>query len=232
MATAGDLIALARDITDLDNVDLPNSLIQQYLKDGFQRIVNLERRWPMYEASYTFNTVNNQREYPISGIGSGDLREVVSLVDTSTSGNRLQMSSADVAEGIWNGSFDTPSRPLYYVEWGEIIRLYPKPDGVYPISVRGYRKPSYLWVANTTLEIDCDERFHLPLAYYAISQAYRRQEDNEMMNSYKQSFDEAVSLARRDMMRIPSSQPLVMSSGTARFSEKYWLESLGRNLGP
>ena len=141
------------------------------------------------------------------------------------------MTSADVAEGIWNGSFDTPSRPLYYVEWGDIIRLYPKPDAVYPISVRGYRKPSYAWVADTSQQVDCDERFHTALAYYAISQAYRRQEDNEMMNSYKQSFDEAVGLVRRDMMRIPSAQPLVMAAGTARFTEKYWLESLGRNLG-
>ena len=134
-------------------------------------------------------------------------------------------------EGIWNGSFDTPSRPLYFTEWGEIINLYPKPDAIYPITVRGYRKPSYNWVSDTSLTVDCDERFHLPLAYYAISQAYRRQEDNEMATSYKQSFDEAVTLARRDIMRSPSAGPVILSGGTARFSEKYWLESLGRNLG-
>ena len=60
MSTTQDLITLVRDITDLDNVDLPNSLITQYLKDGFQRIVALERRWPMYETSYSFNTVADQ----------------------------------------------------------------------------------------------------------------------------------------------------------------------------
>ena len=48
---------------------------------------------------------------------------------------------------------------------------------------------------------------------------------------YKQSFDEAVGLARKELMRPPSHQPVVMSRGTVRPSEKYWLESLGRTLG-
>lgn len=231
MATAQSLINLVRDITDLDDVDVPTSLIRQYMKDGFQRIINLERRWSFYETSYTFNTVANQRSYAISSIGSGNLREIVSLVDTSTSGNRLTITSPDTAEEVWNGTFDTPSRPLYFTEWGDTINLYPKPDTVYPISVRGYRKASYTWVEDNSQEVDCDERLHLAIAYYAISQIYRQLEDNEMAQMYKGSFDEAVSIARRELMRSPSARPMVMSKGGARFTEKYWLESLGRTLG-
>jgi len=230
MSTVSDLTIIVRDITDLDSVDLPLSLIQQYMKDGFQRIINLERRWPFLQETYSMNTVVNQREYPISGIGSGDLREVISMVDNSTSGNRLTLTSTDYAEAMWNGSLDTPSRPLHYTLWGDTISLYPKPDAVYPITVRGYRKPSYTWVTNNTLEIDCDDRFHLAIAYYTISQSYKRQEDNEMSAMYKQSFDEAVSLARRKIMRPDSHRPAVLSKGGTRFSEKFWLESLGRTL--
>jgi len=230
MSTVTELTVIVRDITDLDSVDLPLSLIQQYMKDGFQRIINLERRWPFLQETYTMNTVNGQREYPISGIGSGDLREVVSMVDNSTSGNRLTLTSVDYAEAMWNGSLDIPSRPLNYTLWGDTISLYPKPDTVYPITVRGYRKPSYTWVTNNSLEIDCDDRFHLAIAYYAISQSYKRQEDNEMSAMYKQSFDEAVSLARREIMRPDSHRPMVLSKGATRFSEKFWLESLGRTL--
>jgi hypothetical protein len=230
MSTLNDLTAIVRDITDLDEVDLPLSLIRQYMKDGFQRIVNLERRWPSYETTYTMSTTSNQRAYPISSIGGGDLREVVSMIDNSQSGNRLTLTSTDEAERVWNGSLDTPARPLYYTEWGDIINLYPKPDAVYPITVRGYRKPSYLWVNDGAVEIDCDERFHLAMAYYAISQSYKRLEDNEMSAMYKQSFDEAVSLARREIMKPNSHRPMVMSKGLVRFSEKFWLESLGRTL--
>lgn len=231
MSTTQQLIDFVRDVTDLDDVDLPTSLVKSYMLDGFKRIINLERRWPFYETTYTLNTVNNQRDYAQSSIGSGDLRDVISLVDNSTSGNRLRLISIDDAESVWHGSFDTPSRPLFYSEWSDTIKLYPKPDGVYPLTVRGYRKPSYGWVNDVTLVVDCDERLHDAIAYYAISQAYKRQEDPEMSNVYKQSFDEAVALARKELMRPNGNRQVVMSRGVVRPSEKYWLESLGRNLG-
>jgi hypothetical protein len=102
---------------------------------------------------------------------------------------------------------------------------------VYPLIIRGYRKPSYAWVNNTALAPDLDYRFHQPLAYYAISQAYKRQEDNEMSAVYQRSFDEAVALARAEVMRPPSHRPMIMSRGNVMPNSKYWLESLGRTLG-
>jgi len=231
MSTAAELKDFVYNILDLDAADLPTSLVYQYLKDGFQRVINLERRWPFLETTYTLNTTASQRDYAISVIGSGDLREVISVVDTSSSGNRLSLISIDEAEAVWHGSFDTPSRPLFFSEWSETIKLYPKPDKVYALVIRGYRKPSYTPFVTTTLEVDCDERLHLAIAYYAISQAYKRQEDNEMASMYKQSFEEAVSLARKDMMRASGHRPMIMSRGAARPSEHYWLQSLGRTLG-
>lgn len=213
MATTDDLVAFVRSITDLDEADLPAVLIKQYMKDGFQRIINLERRWPFFETTYSLNTVADQRDYPIKNIGEtlpgaedGDLREVISIIDNSSSGNRLSIVSLDDAEAVWHGSFDTPSRPLLFAEWGDVIKFYPKPDVVYPLTIRGYRKPRYDWVADGTQQVDCDERLHDAIAYYAVSQVYKRQEDSEMSNVYKQSFDEAVSLARNDLMR-----PLVIA---------------------
>ena len=231
MSTTQELITFVRDITDLDEADLPSSLIVSYLKDGFQRIINLERRWPFLETTYTLSTVAGQRDYPTSSIGSGDLREVTSVLDNSTSGNRLSLISIDEAEAVWHGSFDTPTRPLFYAEWGDVIKLYPKPDTVYPLTVRGYRKTSYTWTTNLNLQVDCDERLHNAIAYYAVAQAYKRQEDPELSNVYKQSFDEAVMLARKELMRANGHRPMVMSRGFVRPSEKYWLESLGRTLG-
>jgi len=231
MATTREIRQLVWDIMDLEDVDLPGALVVQFIRDGFDRIINLERRWPFYEASYTLNTVAGQRDYPISSIGTGNLREVVSILDNSSAGNRLGIVSLDEAEAVWHGSFDVPTRPLLFAEWGDVIKLYPRPDTVYPLSIRGYRKPSYTWTTDIDVAPDCDERFHTALAYYAISQAYKRQEDNEMTQMYKQSFDEAVSLAKQDIMRPPSHRPMIMSRGNVRPNSKYWLESMGRTLG-
>ena len=231
MSTTLELITFVRDITDLDDADLPSSLIRQYMKDGFNRIINLERRWPFLEETYSLSTVAGQRDYPMSTIGSGDLREITSILDDSTVGNRLSIITVDEAENIWHGSFDTATRPLFFAEWSDTIKLYPKPDTVYPLVIRGYRKPSYTWVTDTSQQIDCDDRLHDAIAYYAVSQAYKRQEDNEMARAYKDSFDEAVGIARKELMRGPSHRNMVLSRGTVRPSQKYWLESLGRNLG-
>ena len=94
-----DVRLMVRNISDLDTTDLPNSVLDDFVKEAFQRIIVLERRWPKYQETYTFNTVVNQRAYTIATIG--DIREVISLVDTSTSGSRLTMIPYDNAEEIW-----------------------------------------------------------------------------------------------------------------------------------
>lgn len=231
MSTVNELIALVRDITDLDEADLPTPLVKSFIRDGYDRMINLERRWPFFESSTTFDTVAEQRDYALSDIGGGTFREITSLVDTSMAGNRLRLTAIEDAERVWNASLDTSSRPLYFVEWANSIKLYPKPDTVYPISVRGYRKPTYEWLNDSNLQVDCDDRLHTALAYYAISQAYKRQEDNEMSTVYKQSYEEAVMLARKDLMRTPAARPVVLSGGGPAFNERYWLQQLGRSLG-
>ena len=231
MSNVNELIQLVRDITDLDEADLPVALIRTYIKDGYDRVINLERRWPFFETSATLSTVSGQRDYPLSSIASGTFREITSIVDTSMAGNRLSLVSIDDAERVWNAALDSPSRPLYFVEWGDNIKLYPKPDAVYPLSIRGYRKPTYTWVTDANVQVDCDERLHTAIAYYAISQAYKRQEDTEMANVYKQSFDEAVGLARGELMRSPAHRPMIFAGGSPRFNENYWLQQLARGMG-
>ena len=87
-----------RSMADLDETDLPDSVIDQFAREGFQRIYTLERRWPYLQETYTFNTVAQQREYTISAIG--DIREVISLVDTSASGNRFTLIDHNNAEEV------------------------------------------------------------------------------------------------------------------------------------
>ena len=101
MTTIVQLRSLVRQITTIDSsADLPDSLIDTYAKDGFQRMLNLERRWPFLEVTYTMNTVANTRQYLISSISTGNLREITSVVDTSVAGNRLHLIATDEGERI------------------------------------------------------------------------------------------------------------------------------------
>lgn len=218
-----------RNMADLDEVDLPDSIIDQFAREGFQRIYSLERRWPWLQETYSFNTVANQREYTISTIG--DIREIISVIDSSTSGARLTLIPYDNAEEIWLGNTDVPSRPYFFSFWDKKLQLWAKPDAVYPMVVRAYRNPVYTWLTNTGETIDLDEWFHALLPYFILARVYQRQEDAQLSQMYMNSFEEGVGLARRDLMKASSAQPVVMSAGRQYPTMKRWLQTLGATLG-
>lgn len=212
----GDIRSKVRSITDMDTIDLPNDLLDMYAKDGYQRMISLERRWPFFQKSYTLSTVAEQRDYSISSIGSGDALEITSIVDGTSGGQRLTLISHEDAEAVWSGTSDTPGRPLHFSFWADELYIWPKPDTVYTLSLRGYRKPID-WAANTTTEIDADARLHQAVVYYTVAQVYQLQEDVELSSFYRNSFDEAVRIVASDIMRPSSHRPLVLSG--SRFHE-------------
>ena len=227
--TLTQLRTQVRNMVDLDETDLPDSVVDQFAREGFQRIYSLERRWPYLQETYTFNTVANQREYTIATIG--DIREIISVVDTSTSGARLTLIPYDNAEEIWLGNTDVPSRPYFFSFWDKKLQLWAKPDAIYPITVRAYRNPLYTWLSDATLTIDLDEWFHALLPYFVIARVYQRQEDSDLSAMYMRSFEEGVGLARRDLMKASSAQPVIMSAGRQYPTMRRWLQTLGATIG-
>ena len=226
--TLTTLRSQVRVMADLDDTDLSNAVIDQFAREGFQRIYALERRWPILQESYTFNTVANQREYTISTIG--DIREIISVVDTSTQGARLTLIDYNDAESIWLGNLDVASRPYFYSFWDKKLQLWAKPDIVYPMTVRAFRNPVYTWLTDITESIDLDEWFHAILPYFVLARVYQRQEDSDLANMYMKSFEEGVAFARRDLMKASSAQPVIMSGGRQYPTMKRWLQTLGRTL--
>ena len=226
--TLTTLRSQVRDMSDLDATDLSDAVIDQFAREGFQRIYALERRWPILQETYTFNTVANQREYTISTIG--DIREIISVVDTSTQGARLTLIDYNDAESIWLGNLDVASRPYFYSFWDKKLQLWAKPDIVYSMTVRAFRNPVYTWLTDTSEDIDLDEFFHAILPYFVLARVYQRQEDSDLANMYLKSFEEGVGIARRDLMKASSAQPVVMSGGKQYPTMKRWLQTLGRTL--
>jgi len=226
--TLTTLRSQVRDMSDLDSTDLSDSVIDQFAREGFQRIYALERRWPILQATYTFNTVADQREYTISTIG--DIREIISVVDTSAQGARLHLIDYNQAEMVWLGNLDVAARPYFYSFWNKKLQLWAKPNIVYPMTVRAFRNPVYSWLDDPEEDIDLDEWFHAILPYFVLARVYQRQEDSDLSTMYMRSFDEGVAFARRDLMKASSSQPVVMSGGRQYPTLQRWLQTLGRTL--
>lgn len=229
--SADNLRDTVRDITDLDSTDLPDTLLDLYIRDGYYRILDAGDRWPFLEKSFTFNTVANQRAYPIANFTADPIAEVISIVDNTGTGWRLDIISYDEGERTYAGSYDTSGDPLFYAVWEGSIHLFPKPSNVRTLSVRAYREPIDWITADGN--VDASPNLHFPLAYYACSRVYQRLEDTVMADTYKRAFDEGVALARQAILKPANHAHLVLSAGrtTGRPTFQGWLESLGRTLG-
>lgn len=229
--TATQLRQTVRDITDLDSEDLPDSLLNLFIRDGYYRILDVEKRWSFLEQSFTFNTVAEQRAYSISAFTADPMSQIVSIIDNTGVGMRLDMVAYDMAEQTYNGSYDTSGDPLFYAVWDGQIHLFPKPNNVRTLTCRGYREPVD-WVT-TGDAVDASPSLHFPLVYYACSRVYQRLEDSAMAAVYKQAFDEGVSLARANIMKPMSHGHLIMAHGQTKGRPTYkgWLQQLGKTLG-
>ena len=229
--TAQGLRDVVRDITDLDATDLPDGLLNLYIRDGYYRILDTGERWSFLEKSFTFNTVSEQRAYPVANFTADPISEVISIVDPTGVGYRLDMIGHDEAEATYVGSYDISGDPLFYTVWEGNIHLYPKPNNVRTLNVRAYREPTD-WITSAG-NVDASPNLHFPLAYYACSRVYQRLEDTVMADTYKRAFDEGVALARASIMRPTSHAHMVLNAGRTKGRPTYkgWLQNLGRTLG-
>ncbi len=229
--TAPQLRNTVRQIVDLDTDDLPDSLLDLYIRDGYYRILDLHNRWSWLETSFSFQTIPNGRTYLVSGFTADPIAQVVSIVDNTAVGNRLQMIGYDEAEAVYVGAYDIAGDPMFYAVWNDRIHLYPKPNNQRTLTCRGYRQPvDWVGIDGT---VDAHPSLHFPLVYYAVSRVYQQLEDAQMSAIYKQSFDEGVALAASNVNKPTSHTPMIMSHGATagRPTYKGWLQALGRNLG-
>lgn len=210
--TLNDIVTKVREVTELDSTDVPTSVIQMYIRDGYNQIINLERRWSFLESKFQMTTTANVNEYNIDDFTTDDIREVISIVDDE--GTRLEYILYDEAEDLFLDVTAPIKRPIMYSMWAGKIYLFPKPNAVYTATVRAYRYPNDWVTANGT--VDGPASFDIPLVYYAISRIYQSQEELQTAMKYEQSFAEAISIARRDLTRPPSNSPVVFAGGSRK----------------
>ena len=229
--TASTIRSTVRSITDLDTTDIPDSLLNLYIRDGYYRILDLEKRWDFLETSFTFNTVSEQRAYTISGFTADPIGQIVSVIDVSGIGMRLEMVGHDMAEQTYLGAYDTSGNPLFYSFWQGKIHLYPKPNNVRALAVRAYREPVD-WVT-TGANVDASVNLHFPLVYYVCSRVYQRLEDSTMAAEYKAAFTEGVVLAKENLLKPNSHAHLRLSQGqtSGRPTFQGWMLKMGQDLG-
>lgn len=209
MTTLAELRALVQQQTETGETELPSSTIDDYLKQGFERTVNAEVRWPFYQKTWTLTQTTG--EYTISMPTDLDIPGIMSFRDTDRN-VRLSYIDSEEAEDRFGGiGSANGSQPWYFTVWADTITLWPNTtyteDKDY--ALRGYRLP-LAFPTSSTDSPDCDSRLHDALAHYATALAYAQQEDLELENQYMRRWQQDVELARQIIMSSPQAHPLIM----------------------
>lgn len=200
---------------DLDEDDLVDDLLDQFVLEGFNRTFAEEAAWPFFETLWTFEVPSGATtiEEPADLANPSGMRNAV------TNRNILHVAHRVAIENFQGEIL--AGEPNLFSMWGGIIYLWPTPteeDRTY--QMRGYRKPS--WTGVPTDELDGDARLHPAIAHYACSLAYAQLEDTELEAQYMARWQQVMFDIRNDIMRPQHTHPLILN-GASKRSGGIWI---------
>jgi len=235
--------------------DIDQDLVLQFMKEGYQRIVSTNNRYPWFQASWAFSTLPDTHAYstgfstisafsPYVAVSpdvlalnqtTANIRQVINVVNSTNGGNELIYIDQFKAEAIWVGTNDVSGIPVYWTLWNNAINLWPRPDSTtYTINIRGYRQPDLTWLSDSansssTAYVDLDNEFQFMLVNYTLGRIFQFQEDPTMAQVYMNHFEIGVAVAVKNLTAPNSNQPILMSAGL-QLNGKYWWNNTPNNF--
>lgn len=194
---------------DVDDRDLPDSILNVYLQESFDRTMLFTNMWPRNEMLWQLSKVANATSVTLpADLSIPTILSVVGLDD----GFRLVQIDQESAEQHFGLNTNT-GKPAYFSIWGGELYLWPQvtTETTYDLILRGYRQPVWTNAASTIPDID--PRLHASLAYFALGLAYAKEEDEVMEGIYMARWTRDVGQAAKMILEPSHNRPLVMHGG-------------------
>lgn len=211
-----------RDVMDVDEEDLPDAVLDLFLREGWDEIIAADDSWPWLYSEETIEvTPSNTPEVPIR-----DVRAL--LRRTGAEGMELQQIGWEEGQKTWIGTSDQSGTPRY---WSispkhDEIKLWPNPSTTFDLTVQGYLTPDYSWLdeAGDLSPTQLPEAMHPLIPTWALYKAYLKEEDTEMAQAYLQNFSTGLERHRKRQNNADPRRPIVMHRGIpARRSMADWM---------
>lgn len=211
---------LVRTHADLDTSDLPDTVLDFFLKEAYAQVTRKVKRWPFFQGSWSYNTVAGTKDVLLSTIGS----DCDSVTEIMAPNWVLREAGRDQADKLYPTLYVTSGQPTMYARWGATpsIRLYPTPDGVYALQIRGFQKADTAWFTTASgagVPSQLPDDLHLALIEWALYRAYMQQDDPLGASQHREAYLECVTGVERDLASPIAAQPLILGRGsqTARY---------------
>jgi len=197
---------------DVDDEELPDSILNVYFQEAFERTLAADNRWPRYEYSWELTKAEGEDSIVLPpDLNLPSLMSVLSVTD----GYQMTMLDHIDAERMFPSQYDyNGGQPVYYSIWQRQVWLWPRVDTAseYALRLRGYRQPAWSNVASAAP--DLDERLHITLCYYAIALAYAAQEDEILEGQYMSRWDRDLRTQMKAILESVHNQPLILHGGS------------------
>lgn len=203
------LRAYVRQHLDLDEDEVPNSMLDVWARDASIKISRSRKRWPFYETSWQLTLTDGVSDYPLSAL-SPTPDEITSVVRND---RRLIYMGRDDAEAAYLPYQQHGGYVTYWNTWGDVLRLYPTPSGSDLLYLRGYRKATDWVAAGAGATPDFPDEFHDAIRLYLLAMAYLQQEDPEMAQQFVSAFNSEMDILKKQFGDAPGSYPLVLGGG-------------------
>jgi hypothetical protein len=226
--TAGAIRSFVRTHLDVDADELPNELLDTFMRDGVIRIISYFDESPIWlQVDYGFATVVGQQSYDLDSTAGLISPKPLQAID-DVRGPLYSLSPRPHRQIRSEYRTDAPTgTPQNYSIWGRSLYLWPKPAKAEVYQILGVRQPNWDWLTSPTQVPDLPEEFHPLIAQWALARSYAQQDDPEMANFYRGEFStELKNIAQRWRSNL-TAQPLVLNGGSGH--EAYRTE---RTLGP
>lgn len=208
-----ELREVVRTQTETVSNELPDSTIDWYLRQAYDRTIAFDNEWPFFQKTWFIELPIGEASFALPADVNEPGLQSLRHVDR---GYRLEMMSHNEADE-WFGYLDPAmTYPVYYSVWEHKIWLWPKMTyaTAVPYELRGHRLPVD-WIAlGPDGEPDCDERLHRPLTHYAIALAYAQQEDDELEDVYMRRWNQDINRIVPSIIQPVHNRPLVMGPRT------------------
>jgi hypothetical protein len=194
---------------DMDEEELPNSMLDSYVDEAYNRTISMENRWPFFEARWTATKIGADPSVllPLDCNASG----LTTVIDDLSGIRLVQVSNEQAEDNVTHLTQTT--NPIYYSIWGSDLALWPNPDNDRLLRLRGYRNPAEWMRGGAGAQPDCDVRLHQLLAHYSIALAYAQQEDEVLEDVYMKRWQASFSAAHNAICSPRHHRPIILNGG-------------------
>lgn len=190
-----------------DEEDISTSLLDSFIAEGYNEVINRRERWPFFETTWTLASTADGEPVALPSTLSS-----IDSVRRASDGMVLMHVPFDDAEEQFE---DETGVPFMFSTWGNEIWFWPRAEEVETYTIRGWRLGSDAWTSGAANEPDTagERRLDRAIVHYAMYRAFQQQEDPELAADYYAAFERHVQMAIEAIIRPIYHGKTIVGSG-------------------